>query len=665
MTKIRFDANRRKLLLAGGISLLPIGLMSCGGGGGSGGGSGGGASSSSSSSSSTVPPTVNGTAIVIDQFGYLPALAKIAVIRDPKTGFDASASYTPGTVYDIVDTSSNAVVYSGTPVAWNGGATDTSSGDIVWHFDFSTVTTAGTYFVRDTQKNVRSNTFQIGTNVYGPVLRAAVRYFFYQRAGQVKTAANAGAGWADGASQVGPGQDTMARLYSSPNDATTQRDLSGGWYDAGDQNKYTDWAAGYIIDLLHAYTDNPGIWGDDFNIPESGNGIPDILDEVKWGLDWLSKMQNADGSVLSIVGVSSASPPSSATGPSYYGPASTSATIASAGAYAYGAKVLATIPALATYAAGLLTRAQSAWTWAVANPEVLFQNNVASNNSTGLGAGQQETDDYGRLTYKLIAAIHLFDLTGNATYSSFVDSNYTQAHMFAYSNFVYPYEASLQSALLYYASLPAATAATATAIKNSYVTGMNSSDNWGAVTNSTDPYLAYLGTYVWGSNGIKADQGEMFAAMPAYGIGSQTTTAAMNAASHYIHYLHGVNPLGKVYLSNMGSLGAANSVDQFYNSWFCNGSALWSSVKSSTYGPAPGYLVGGPNPSYTWDSGCPTVSSLCGSAMPSPPAGQPAQKSYKDFNDSWPLDSWSVTENSNGYQTAYIRLLARFVSQSI
>ena len=47
--------------------------------------------------------------------------------------------------------------------------------------------------------------------------------------------------------------------------------------------------------------------------------------------------------------------------------------------------------------------------------------------------------------------------------------------------------------------------------------------------------------------------------------------------------------------------------------------------------------------------------------MLSPPAGQPAQKAYLDFNDSWPLDSWQVTEPSGGYQTAYIRLLSKFV----
>jgi hypothetical protein len=111
----------------------------------------------------------------------------------------------------------------------------------------------------------------------------------------------------------------------------------------------------------------------------------------------------------------------------------------------------------------------------------------------------------------------------------------------------------------------------------------------------------------------------------------------------------------------MADFGAENSVDQFYHSWFADGSAKWDSVRSSTFGPPPGFLVGGPNPSYSWDDRCPGVSLACGAMVLSPPTGQPPQKSYLDFNTSWPLNSWSVTENSDGYQTSYLRLLARFV----
>lgn len=598
-----------------------------------------------------------GPAIVVDQFGYLPAQEKIAVIRDPQTGYDAADSFTPGTTYEVVNATTNAVVLSGAVTMWNAGATDATSGDRAWHFDFSSITTAGDYFIRDVQRAVVSPTFRIAADVYAPVLRAAVRTFFYQRAGQAKLATHAGVGWADGASHL---QDRNARLYNATSNAALERDLSGGWYDAGDFNKYTSWTAGYIIDLLHAYLENPSIWGDDYNIPESGNGIPDLIDEVKWGMDWLIRMQESNGSVLSIVGLASASPPSAATGQSLYGPATTAATMISAAAFALGAKVFATFPAFSAYATGLRTRAEDAWDWAIANPNIQFRNNDAANGSQGLGAGQQETDDYGRFVFKMCAAIYLYDLTGTATYNTVINAEYSQAHFLQWT-FVTPYEPLVNQALLYYANLPSATSATATTIRNGYVAGMNRDENWDAVTARTDPYLAYIKDYVWGSNAIKSHRGNMFAYLAMYGLGTRTSAANMNAASHFIHYQHGVNPLGKVYLSNMASLGAENSVDQFYHTWFTHGSALWDSVSASTYGPPPGFVVGGPNSSYSWETGCPGLNPGCGSAVPSPPAGQPAQKSYKDFNDSWPLNSWSVTENSNGYQTAYIRLLALFI----
>jgi hypothetical protein len=108
-------------------------------------------------------------------------------------------------------------------------------------------------------------------------------------------------------------------------------------------------------------------------------------------------------------------------------------------------------------------------------------------------------------------------------------------------------------------------------------------------------------------------------------------------------------------------------VNEFYHGWFADGSSRWDRVGTSTYGPPPGFLTGGPNPQYDWDgccpSGCGTAenNARCGTTRPSPPYGQPTQKSYLDFNTSWPLNSWSVTENSDGYQVAYIRLLSHFV----
>jgi hypothetical protein len=607
-----------------------------------------------------VGATGDGPFIVVDQFGYLPSSEKVAVLRDPVTGFDNADSYTPGATLQVVNTGTSAVAFTGAATVWNAGATDVSSGDRAWLFDFSSVTAAGSYEILDVERNVRSMRFEIGDNLYRPVLIQAVRTFFYQRAGHAKAAPFAGIGWVDSASHLGPLQDANARRYDAPTDASTERDLRGGWYDAGDCNKYTSWTAGYVTGLLHAYAENPAVWTDNFNIPESGNGVPDILDEAKWGADHLIRMQNANGSVLSIVGLACLSPPSTTTAPSVYGPESTSATLGAATAFAQSARIYGSLgtPAFDAYAAEMRTRAEDAWDWASANPGVIFRNNEGT--AAGLGAGQQETDDAGRASMKLVAAVYLFALTGESVYRDHVDANYTIAPMFA-SWWLSPFSSGVTQPLLMYASLPGATPNVATEIRDRYVSLWDGADGWGAISTRRDPYGAFITDYTWGSNAVKSLAGGMFIDQATYGLGTQATADKLNAGAAYLHYLHGVNPLGKVYLSNMGSFGAENSIDQFYHSWFSDGSPLWDSVSGSTFGPPPGFLVGGPNPSYNWDDRCPGVSSACGASVPSPPVGQPPQKAYLDFNTSWPLNSWSVTENSNGYQTAYIRLLARYV----
>jgi len=604
--------------------------------------------------------------IIVDQFGYLPDAPKKAVIKDPQTGFDAEESFSPGTTYELIDANTGTSVFSGSPQAWNGGTTDTSSGDKVWWFDFSSVTETGDYYVLDVDNDVRSFEFRISPSVYNEVLKHAVRTFFYQRSGFSKEEPYAEPGWADGASHIGALQDTEARLYSESKNAATERDVSGGWYDAGDYNKYTNWTAGYVIKMMYAYKENPDVWTDDFNIPESGNGVPDLLDEAKWGLDHLLRMQNDDGSVLSVVGVAHDSPPSSATGQSLYGPANTSATLTSAAAFAMASTVYQSID-MNEYADKLEAKAIEAWNWADANPDVIFKNNDAEYNSRGLAAGQQEVGDYGRLTKKIMAAVFLFDLTGDGVYKNFVDDNYQNVNLIQW-NYAFPFQADKQDMLLYYSSLEGATADVAEDIKNVYGNSMmNGDENYPAINGEKDPYMAHIKDYTWGSNSTKSIKGNMFLNMWRFDAGSVAQQEALDAALGYINYLHGVNPLNFVYLSNMFKYGAKQGVREFYHTWFHDGSRKWDRAGESIYGPAPGFLTGGPNPSYNWDGCCPDG---CGSGANNqacydvdivPPKNQPAQKSYRDFNNTWPLNSWEVTENACGYQMNYIRLLANYV----
>jgi hypothetical protein len=133
--------------------------------------------------------------------------------------------------------------------------------------------------------------------------------------------------------------------------------------------------------------------------------------------------------------------------------------------------------------------------------------------------------------------------------------------------------------------------------------------------------------------------------------------------------MHGVNPNSKTYLSNMAPYGAENSVKEFYHAWFHDGSPLWDEVGVSTYGPPPGYIPGGPNPGYALDACCPgscgnpTVNALCTTNV-TPPMGQPIQKSYKDFNNDWPLNSWTITEAGIYTNAAYVRMLSKFCSSA-
>ena len=229
----------------------------------------------------------------------------------------------------------------------------------------------------------------------------------------------------------------------------------------------------------------------------------------------------------------------------------------------------------------------------------------------------------------------------------YVDTHFREAH-FMQHRAPSPLEAAVETALIHYASVPAASPAVAREIRRAWLDGVGSKVRWAATENRRDPYAAYLAHYGWGSNSVKAEQGSILLETAALTDNASRQTFT-DAASHYIHYLHGTNPLGKVYLSNMGEFGATNSVARFYHSWF----------EDRT--PPPGYLVGGPDQDYSWDERCPQVSAACGARPLSPPAEQPPQKSYLDFSAGWPLNSWQITEPDIGYQTAYIRLLARFV----
>ena len=589
----------------------------------------------------------------IDQFGYPPEVSKTCVVNNPVTGFDADAGdfYTPGATLKIYRATDHVEVLSGPATAWHAGATYDQSGDKLWWFDFSALTTPGSYYVYDPANNKRSFTFEIREDVYTGVLRQSVRMFYYQRSGFAKTAPFAG-DWTDGASHLGPAQDLDCRLATNPVPATSKQ-LQGGWFDAGDYNKYVNFAYEPIHDLCLAYIERPDIWTDDYNIPESGNGIPDLLDEVKWELDWLLRMQEPNGSVLMKVSVpdwSAASPPSADTAPRRYGPAQASATRCAASMYAVSAIAynLSGIPSMQLYADTLEQAAVDAWNWLIANPAYSYYNNA------GFSSANPEINEYQQSSAQVGAAIALFALTGQATYRTYVDAHYAEMHPIQWG-YWYAWESIIQDLLLYYSVLPNGTTAVKNAIRSSFANSMSGSDHLiPAINNTLCGYRGYMnnGDNVWGSNRPRGHTGSMFYNVIEYEINANTPVYR-NAAMGYVNFLHGVNPISRVMLTNMNDFGAEKSANEMYHSWFADGTN-YDNALTSLYGPAPGYQPGGFNPYFHPDP------SYNGDIVP--PELQPSLKSYKDWNTSWPENSWEVTETSISNQGSYVKLLSKFVN---
>ncbi len=617
----------------------------------------------------TRPSTVSGGAasrgvkfdrhILVDQFGYRPGDPKVAVVRVPVEGFDANDKFSPGETYQVRRADDGSVVLSGKVTPWNGGAVEASSGDRGGWFDFSAVKGAGSYFVQDVSNGTRSATFSIADGVYRDVLKAATRMFFYQRSGIAKSARNAQACWQDVPAYLGPGQDSQARDITDPDNRAKVRDLSGGWFDAGDTNKYVTNAIRPVHELLSAYQQNPAAFTDDFNIPESGNGIPDLLDEIRWETDWLKRMQYDDGSVALKVGATtfvSPSPPSSDTSARFYVPGCSSATIAAAAMFAHAAYVFRDIAALKAESSDLAARSAKAW---VRYRQTQPRQEHCDDGRVKVAGADLKAADQDRQA--AVAAAYLFALTGDAVYGSYFKEHYRELH--PYNDVGWSrYEPEQGQALLFYTDLPGADPEVSRRILADHANDVKGGNQVYGFSLKDDLYRNFLheAQYHWGSNEVRADYGNTnMDAVRHLPEGADASSLRMRATDT-LHYFHGVNPFAKVYLSNMYAYGATSSVNRIFHSWFrqdCNRlfckDARWSDALASECGPAPGYVPGGP------------VANIVAAGVPAslvPPAGQPPQKSYLESNRADPDKAYVFNEPSIDYQAAYVQLLANFVN---
>jgi endoglucanase len=594
--------------------------------------------------------------IKVDQFGYFCQSKKIAVVVDPQEGFNAAQSFNPGlgnNQYQVRRWDDNTVVFSGTLQQWNNGQTHSQSGDRGWWFDFSGVTQPGSYYVFDVQNQVGSFRFDIGDQVYEQALSQAIRMFFYQRINFAKKTPYVEAKYTDGASFDGPGQDKEARSRYDKSNASTARDLRGGWFDAGDPNKYTTFTFDPLLQMLDAYRQYPAVFKDQLNIPESGNGIPDLLDEIKWELDWLKRMQDGTGTngfflKLGVDNFSDVSPPSQDRRPRYYVGECTSATITGAAVFALAGQVYKNLPQadLKTYGEDLLQRAQKAWTRAQ-NTSLNFTQFQTTCDDQDIKSGDADRTGPEQLGNAIAAAVHLYEATGDEIYKRFVEANYTKVRPYS-DNYWSPYNLPVAQALLKYTTLPKADQ---TVVNN--ILRQKTNSNWlfsiDPYRTQKDLYRAYMEDWAhhWGSNMVRSNSGNINLDFNTFRINPSNRELYRETAEQYLHWMHGLNPLNMVMLSNMYAFGAEKCVDELYHTWF-NDKTEWDNARTSTKGPPPGYITGGPNKDFS-------VRTIA------PPAAQPPQKAYKDWNAGWPENSWEISEPAIYYQGAYIALLSRLI----
>lgn len=295
--------------------------------------------------------------IHLNQLGYLPEGHKSAVV------IGSSA------LFSIVECKSKKTVFKGKlgdPVHWD------ASGETVRIADFSEFSTPGTYRLH--VGGSISHRFDIDRDVFEEVARASIKAFYYHRVGVALEEKFAGIY----ARPAGHPDDKVlihASAASESRPEGTAISSTKGWYDAGDYNKYIVNSAITVSTMMSAFEHYPDLAGSlDLNIPESGDDIPDILDEIRWNLDWMLSMQDpADGGVyhkLTTKNFCGMIMPEEDTAPRWVVMKTTPATLDFAASMAQASRVYK--PYDAEFSKQCLSAAKHAWTWAKQNPGIYY-----------------------------------------------------------------------------------------------------------------------------------------------------------------------------------------------------------------------------------------------------------------------------------------------------
>lgn len=559
-------------------------------------------------------------AIYCNQTGYLPHGKKTAVMT--VGGHFRVIELMQGVTGSIEDSAMTAgrTVMEGD--AQDMG-TDEASGDHVYTADFSGIEQEGTYIVVN-EAGDRSHRFRIGTDVYRKLQNDMTKALYYQRCGCELEKEYAGA-------YTHPRCHTKEAVLWENHSVV--KEVQGGWHDAGDYGRYISPAAVAVGHLLYAYYLFPESFEDSLNLPESGNGIPDVLNECRYELEWMLKMQDEEGGAyhkLTSERHADFIMPQDDAAQFYLFPVSSMATADYAASMALASRVYRQFDGI--FADRLFDAAMKAYGWLEKHPEYVgFQNPESCN--TG------EYDDVCDLDERLWAAAEMLVTTGEQKYQEHfsqllkedltkTDFGWTDVSGFAALAVLT--DASRRASAesrenLRSAVLTEADRLVSAAEKSGYGVAMEPDD------------------YVWGSNMVVLNRG-MLLVLAALITGQGTVDGAFDSktsdgrAKRYeetalaqMNYLLGMNAVDYSYVTGYGEHAYKHPHNRPTE---CDGIEL----------PMPGWVSGGP-----FKTPCDEV------GREQIPAGTPPMKCYVDHAACYSLNEITIYWNSPAvFVTAFI-----------
>ena len=521
------------------------------------------------------PPSTATIAIRLNSIGYFTDAIKVATVA----GGDRDGTFV------VRDVTTGAQVYQGKLTSLVASA---ENNDSLCAADFSDVRTAGRYQL-EFLDGARSSRFDIKNDLYNWPFYCAMKAMYLWRCGTAVECEIAGQTFGHAACHLGDGD-----LDHAGGEAGAHKNGAGGWHDAGDYNKYTVNAAFTVGMLLRAWEDHQSRLSPlKLNIPESSNAVPDFLDEVRWELEWLLKMQAEDGSVyhkLSALTFCGYIMPEAEKEPRYFSPWGTAATADFIAVMAQASRAYR--PFDTVFSDRCLAAAEKSYAFLDSHSDVKRPNLAA------FTTGQYHSDD---ADDRLWAAAELWETTGRPANLAHFEKQLSQwldparrAGPLIEDKWDWSDVCNLGMFTYIRSGRPGRDEALLDSARRSLLTSASRF----ADTARNHPYGRPLGsTYFWGCNGTIARQAmNLSSAIRVNASREHTTETQLAVASLYratmldgLNYLFGRNPFGRSFVTGLGYDPPRNPHDR-------------CSVADGVKQPWPGYLVGGPWPNATdWD----------------------------------------------------------------